>query len=202
MHKNFKLIILILVSALLLISCYLTRNTKTELVYKELSKNDTYLLNVTGNKVLMYDLKNLPKDKNYEITFMYEVYKNTEKIKEQIITGMLKDSTCEKVENDNEIIVMNLQENKIKSLLGNDKNNSYSSGECSIDENLFKYSFKYLTNNIDLSLGTEVYLFHATSSSSTRNFLQLGTHINQDELNDVLNENEENIFIKLIYKEV
>ncbi|MBW6411202.1 hypothetical protein [Clostridium weizhouense] len=53
MHKKLKLTILILVSALLLISCYLTRNNKTELVYKELSKNETYLLNVTGNKVLM-----------------------------------------------------------------------------------------------------------------------------------------------------
>ncbi|MBW6411201.1 hypothetical protein [Clostridium weizhouense] len=150
----------------------------------------------------MYHLKNLPKDKNYKITFMYEVYKNTEKIKEQRITSMLKDNTCEKVENDNKIIVMNLQNNKINFLLGNDENNGFASGNCNIDENLLKYSSEYFTNNIDLNLGTEVYLFHANSDSFMSNLLKLGTPINQDELNDVLNEHEENIFIKLIYEEV
>jgi len=202
MKKKLKLILLTLISVILLIGCQQTQNNQTKLVYEELSKKENYLLTLTDNKVLMYNIKNLPKDKNYELTLMYEVYKNTEKVTERIITGILSDSESEKTGAE-ETLAINIQDDKIKFVLG--EGSSYSSGSCNIEEKLANYSQSYLTKDIDLKLGTEVYIYHAITSTSGISSLNndiLGKSINTDELNNILKDNDENFFIKLVYNEI
>ena len=202
-NKKLKLILLTLISVILLIVSQQIQNNQTKLVYEELSKKENYLLTLTDNKVLMYNIKNLPKDKNYELTLMYEVYKNTEKVTERVITSILSDSTSEKTGAE-ETLAINIQDDKIRFVLG--EGSGYSSGSCNIEEKLANYLQSYLTKNIDLKLGTEVYIYHAvasTSGISSLNNAILGTSIiNTDKLNNILKDNEENIFIKLVYKEI
>ena len=160
-------------------------------------------MTLTDNKVLMYNIKNLPKDKNYELTLMYEVYKNTEKVTERVITSVRSDSTSKKTGAE-ETIGINIQDDKIRFILGEDS--GYSSGSCNIEEKLANYAQSYLTMNTDLKLGTNVYIYHAvantSSESSTLNNSILGKSINTDKLNSILKDNEENIFIKLVYNEI
>ena len=49
-------------------------------------------MSISGNKVFKYKLKNLPKNKTYQILFTYEVYEGKEKVKEENITSIWKDS--------------------------------------------------------------------------------------------------------------
>lgn len=198
MKKKLKLILLTMISVVLLIGCKQSQNNTTKLVYEKLSTKEEYLLNVTGNKVLMYNIKNFPKDKNYEITLVYEVYKNTEKVKEKMITSILSDNTCDKI--DAETIAINIQPDKIRSVFGTD--GGYGSGSYDLEEKLDNYSQSYLTNDINLKLGTEIYIYQARANISTLGSVNLGTSISSDELNNVLKNNEENIFIKLVYKEI
>jgi len=200
--KKLKLVLLTLVSVILLIGCQKIQNNQTKLVYEELSKKENYLLTLTDNKVFMYNIKNLPKDKNYELKLMYEVYKNTEKVTERVITSILSDNTSEKTGAE-ETIAINIQDDKIRFILGEDS--GYSSGSCNIEEKLASYTQSYLTRDIDLKLGTDIYIYHAvanTSGGSSLNNSILGTSINTDELNSILKDNEENIFIKLVYNEI
>ena len=202
MKKKLKLILLTLISVILLIGCQQIKNNQTKLVYEELSKKENYLLTLTDNKVFMYNIKNLPKDKNYELKLMYEVYKNTEKVTERVITSILSDNTSEKTGAE-ETIAINIQDHKIRFILGEDS--GYSSGSCNIKEKLASYTQSYLTRDIDLKLGTDIYIYHAvanTSGGSSLNNSILGTSINTDELNSILKDNGENIFIKLVYKEI
>jgi len=201
-NKKLKLILLTLISVILLIGSQQIQNNQTKLVYEELSKKEDYLLNVTGNKVLMYNIKNLPKDKNYEIKLMYEVYKNAERVTESVLTGILSDNTSEKTGSE-KTIAINIQGDKILCLLGEDR--SYSSVSWNIEEKIANYSQSYLTKDIDLKLGTEVYIYHAMASTSGIYHLNndiLGRSINTDELNNILKDNEENFFIKLVYNEI
>jgi len=204
MKKKLKLVLLTLISVILLIGCQPIQNNQTKLVYEKLSKKEDYLLNLTDNKVFMYNIKNLPKDKNYELKLIYEVYKNTEKVTERVITSVLSDNTSEKTGAE-ETIGINIQDDKIRYILGEDS--GYSSGSCNIEEKLANYAQSYLTNDIDLKLGTGVYIYHAVASTSGESSLTLnngilGTPINTDVLNNILKDNEENIFIKLVYNEI
>ena len=204
MKKKLKLVLLTLISVILLIGCQPIQNNQTKLVYEKLSKKEDYLLNLTDNKVFMYNIKNLPKDKNYELKLIYEVYKNTEKVTERVITSVLSDNTSEKTGAE-ETIGINIQDDKIRYILGEDS--GYSSGSCNIEEKLANYAQSYLTNDIDLKLGTDVYIYHAVASTSGESSLTLnngilGTPINTDVLNNILKDNEENIFIKLVYNEI
>ena len=204
MKKKLKLILLTLISVILLIGCQQIKNNQTKLVYEELSKKENYLLTLTDNKVFMYNIKNLPKDKNYELKLVYEVYKNTEKVTERVITSVLSDNTSEKTGAE-ETIGINIQDDKIRFILGEDS--GYSSGSCNIEEKLANYAQSYLTKDIDLKLGTDVYIYHAVASTSGESSLTLnngilGTPINTDKLNNILKDNEENIFVKLVYNEI
>lgn len=77
-----KLIILITVLITLIITgCTQTKDFQIE--PEELSKEQSELLTLMGNRVFKYKLKNLPNDKNYELKLVYEVYKDSEKIKEE-----------------------------------------------------------------------------------------------------------------------
>ena len=79
MKKGLATLILTFMCLIMLTSSQQTKNIK--LIYKPFSKDEQYLLSLTDNKILMYDLKNFPTDKNYTMTLTYEVYKNSEKIK-------------------------------------------------------------------------------------------------------------------------
>jgi hypothetical protein len=201
--KKLKLILLTLLSVILLIGCEKIQNNQTKLVYEELSKKENYLLNLTDNKVFMYNVQNLPKDRNYEFKLIYEVYKNTEKVNEKVISSILSDNTIEKTGTERTIGI-NIKDDKIRFILGEDS--GYSSGSCNIEEKLTSYAQSYLTRDIDLKLGTDVYIYHAvantSSESSCLNNSILGTPINTDELNNIVKDNEENIFIKLAYNEI
>jgi hypothetical protein len=134
---------------------------------------------------------------------MYEVYKNNEKVTERVITSILSDTKSEKTSAE-ETIAINIKDDKIRFILGEDS--CYSSGSCNIEEKLANYAQSYLTSDIDLKLGTDVYIYHAVANTSSNDSLLnnaiLGTSINADELNHILKDNEENIFIKLVYNEI
>lgn len=172
-------------------------NNITKLVYEKLTDREKFILKSTVNEVMMFDLKNLPKDKNYELYLVYEVYYNTEKIKEEYITGILNDSTSGNIQI--EKLIINIQENNIRYSYGN--NQSYGSGTLKIEEDLKKYSQFFVTSDIELNSESEVYLYHATSAGefSPKN---LGSQIDLDELDKLLKNSEVNVFVKLIYKEI
>lgn len=203
MKKKLMLVLLTLIYLILLIGCQQIQNNQTKLVYEKLSKKENYLLTLTDNKVFMYNIKNLPKDKNYELKLVYEVYKNTEKVTERVITSVRCDNTIKKTGAE-ETIGINIQDDKIRFILGEDS--GYSSGSCNLEEKLANYAQSYLTMDTDLKLGTDVYIYHAvantSSESSTLNNSILGTPINTDKLNSILKDNEENIFIKLVCNEI
>lgn len=79
---------------------------------KEFTDEQYEILSLCGNRAFKYDLKNLPNDKNYELTVVYEVYKNKEKVKEDDIMGFAYGPADEKIEDTN--ISINIQENKIR----------------------------------------------------------------------------------------
>ncbi|MGL4912506.1 MAG: hypothetical protein ACRC3Y_08740 [Romboutsia sp.] len=202
MKKYLKLILLPIICVSLLVGCQgdktqnLTKTTR--LLYEELPKKEQYLLNVTGNQVLTYNFENLSKDKNYELNLIYEVYKDGEKTREDLITGIMKDE--ESAEIDTDSLIINLQENKIRYVLGHE--NGYVSGNIDIDENMDSHTQIHLTNDIDLELGSEVYLYHAMIGSDVSQMISLGTPIIKEDLDKVVKHNKENIFIKLSYKEI
>lgn len=116
MKKKFKWILVCIIGVIGIIGCQFFTNTKTKLVYETLSKREEYLLNLTGNRVMIYTIENLPKDKCYEIELVYEVYQDGKKVKEEIITGIRKDQISKKEEA--QTIALNIQKDKIRYLLG------------------------------------------------------------------------------------
>ena len=59
--KKILVLFLTLICCTTLIGCQNTKNT--ELVYESLSDKEEFLFNLTGNRILMYKLKNIPNDK-------------------------------------------------------------------------------------------------------------------------------------------
>lgn len=88
----------------------------------------------------------------------------------------------------------------IKFILG--ESGSYANGSLTVTEKLMGYNQAFLVENVDLKLGTEIYIYHANSSESTKGCLTLGYPVSKEEINKVLQENDKNIFIKLSFKEV
>jgi len=139
MYKELKLILLTLISIMLLVGCQQTTkqekieiksNDKTTISYEELSEKEQYMMTVTGNNVVMYNIKNLPKDKNYKIELFYEEYKKGEKIREDIIGGIYSDEEGPKI--DSQVLTLNYQEDKIRFVFGED--GGYYSGLYEIKE--------------------------------------------------------------------
>lgn len=195
--KKIVIVIMLLFSFVTLMGCQKLTNKETQLIYEPLSEKEEYLMNLTGNKVLMYKLKNLPEDIKYEILLTYEVYENGEKTRDEQITGMMKDNFSS--DNKEETLGINFQENKIRFILANQ--GTYASGMHEIEENFNKYSQTYFTENTNLSIGSEVYIYYATSESSISSNT-LGVDIDSDKLHDTIKENESSILIKLSFKEI
>lgn len=197
MKKKIDIAVVILFSFMALVGCKKLVNKETQLIYDPLSEKEEYLMDLTGNKVLMYKLKNLPEDKKYEILLTYEVYKNGEKAKDEQIAGMMKDNLGS--DNKEEMLGINFQENKIRFILAH--NGSYSSVVHEIEENFNWYSQTYFTENIDLPIGSEAYIYFATSEDSISSNI-LGVPIDSNKINDLIKDNESCIFIKLSFKEI
>ncbi|MGL4373377.1 MAG: hypothetical protein ACRCS6_06305, partial [Turicibacter sp.] len=155
----------------------------TELVYEDLSQKEEYLLNLTGNKIFMYQLNNMPDDIAFEILFTYEVYVNGEKVKEDILSGIGQD-TFDGYKIENQTIGINIQSNKIRTIFANDS--SFSSGNYALEEDLTQYSQAFFTNTAKLTLGSDIYLYYATTDSSISTNIPLGVPINSDMKNDLV----------------
>ena len=185
------LVLIAIFSALIISGC--TQNNYFTIKSKEFTDEQNEILSLTGNRAFKYDLKNLPKNKNYELKIVYEIYKNKEKVKEEIIFGMVYGPTEDKIEDTN--LSINIQENKIRLMSGV----AYTNLE--VEEDLSKLTNYYFSGNRKIDIGDEVYLFHANDSSSALSMDRLG-FLSKEDLNRLIEENKMNIFIKLACEEI
>lgn len=198
MRKFTLVLISTLFSFMTLIGCQKLQSKNTELVYDALSEKEEYLTALTGNKIIMYKLKNLPKDKEYTISLTYEAYKNGEKIKEEEITSIFKDDLRD--ETTEKTIGINIQKNNIRYILANDR--SYASGEREIEEDLIESSHTFLSEDVELPIGSEFYIFYSTSGNEISPSRVLGIPIDSINIKDIIKSNEYNSFIKLSFKAI
>ena len=185
------LVLIVILSALIISGCTQSKNFIIESKDFTDEQNEIFLL--TGSRAFKYDLKNLPKDKSYELNVVYEVYKNKEKVREESILGMVYEPVEDKIENTN--ISINIQENKIRVTSGG----AYS--ELETEEDIFRLSNYYFSGDpIKINIGDEVYLFHAIDGDIlTTESLGL---LSKEELDRLIEKNEVNIFIKLVCEEI
>ncbi|MDK2563286.1 hypothetical protein QOZ84_06975 [Romboutsia sedimentorum] len=216
MYKKLKLLLLTLISIMMLVGCQQTQTenkieTKTDMQskdrinisYEKLSEKENSLLNVTGNNVVRYNIKNLPKDKKYKIELFYEEYKKGEKIREDSITGICNDDKSPKIES--EFLTLNYQEDKIRFVFG--ENEGYASGVYEIKDK-FEYSAQtYLCNDIDLELGKETYIYQASKGKIQGNqnyfdHIKLGEPIDKKSFDKIVKDSEGEVLVKLVYEEI
>lgn len=187
-----KVVALIAILSTLIISgC--TQNNYFTIKSKEFTDEQNEILSLTGNRAFKYDLKNLPKDKNYELKIVYEVYKNKEKVKEEMIFGRAYGPTEDKIEDTN--LSINIQENKIKLM----SDGAYTNLE--IEEDISQLTNYHFSGNRKIDIGDEVYLFHANDGSSSLSMDRLG-FLSKEDLDRLIGENKMNIFIKLVCEEI
>ena len=191
MQMKKALVLIVILSALIISGCTQSKNFIIESKDFTDEQNEIFLL--TGSRAFKYDLKNLPKDKSYELKVVYEVYKNKEKVREENILGMAYEPVEDKIENTN--ISINIQENKIRVTSGG----AYS--ELETEEDIFRLSNYYFSEDpIKINIGDEVYLFHAINGDIlTTESLGL---LSKEELDRLIEKNEVNIFIKLVCEEI
>ena len=191
MQMKKALVLIVILSALIISGCTQSKNFIIESKDFTDEQNEIFLL--TGSRAFKYDLKNLPKDKSYELKVVYEVYKNKEKVREESILGMVYEPVEDKIENTN--ISINIQENKIRVTSGG----AYS--ELETEEDIFRLSNYYFSEDpIKINIGDEVYLFHAIDGDIlTTESLGL---LSKEELDRLIEKNEVNIFIKLVCEEI
>lgn len=186
-----KVLVLIMIFNVLILSgC--TQSKDFIIKSKEFTKEQNEILSLTGNRAFKYDLKNLPKDKSYELNIVYEVYKNKDKVKEETLFGMAYEPTDEKIEDTN--ISINIQENKIRIMSGG----AYTS--LDIEEDIYKLTNYYFSGDTKINIGDEVYLFHGNIGGVGVSMDNLGV-LSKEELNRLIDENEMNVFIKLVCEE-
>lgn len=191
MQMKKALVLIVILSTLIISGCTQSKNFIIESKDFTDEQNEIFLL--TGSRAFKYDLKNLPKDKSYELKVVYEVYKNKEKVREENILGMAYEPVEDKIENTN--ISINIQENKIRVTSGG----AYS--ELETEEDIFRLSNYYFSEDpIKINIGDEVYLFHAINGDIlTTESLGL---LSKEELDRLIEKNEVNIFIKLECEEI
>jgi len=185
-------VLIVILSTLILIGCSQGKNFTIE--SKEFTDEQNEILSLTGNRAFKCDLKNLPKDKNYELNVVYEVYQGKEKVKEEIILGMAYEATEDKIEDRN--LSINIQENKIRAI----SDGAYS--YLDIEEDISKLVNYYFSGNTKINIGDQIYLFHGSDGKyllPTEKSLGL---VSNEELEKLIEENEVNIFIKLVCKEI
>lgn len=185
------LLLIVFLSALIISGC--TQSKKITIQYKEFTDEQNEILSLTGNRAFKYDLKNLPKDKSYELKVVYEAYKNKEKVREENILGMAYEPGENKIGDTN--ISINIEENKIRITSGG----AYS--DLEIEEDIFRLTNYYFSGVLrKINMEDEVYLFHAADGEMlTTEGLGL---LSKEELDRLIEKNEVNIFIKLVCEEI
>lgn len=196
--RKLVLIFLALVCFSSFVGCQKINSKNTELVYESFTEKEEYLLNLTGNKVLMYKLNNIPGDKKYEILLTYEVYEKGEKVKEDIIARIMQDEP--RGESENKTIGINLQSDKITWIIGDE--GSSASGSYELKEELTQSSQAFFTNNVDMPIGTDACIYYATSSNVISASTPLGVQINSNVIKDIVKDGETTILIKISSKEI
>ncbi len=184
------LILIIILSSLIISGC--TQGKDFTINYKEFTHEQNEVLSLTGNRAFKYDLINLPEDKSYELRVVYEIYKNKEKVKEEMIFAMAYGPTEDKIEDTN--LSINIQGNKISLMSGG----GYTSFE--IEEDISKFTNYYFTGTRKIDIGDEVYLFHANDGGMGLTMNRLA-FLSKEELDRLLEINKVNIFIKLVCEE-
>ncbi|WP_252250711.1 hypothetical protein [Clostridium sp. ZBS13] len=195
--KRLVLILITLICFTTLIGCQKGANN-IKLLYEPLSEKEECLLNLTENRILMYKLNNIPGDIKYHISLIYEVYKNTEKIKEEVIMDFMRNEPNGKI--DNKKIGLNIQDNEIRFIHG--KEGAYASGSYNLEEDLSKYSKAFLMNNANLAIGGDIYIYYANLGDGIRMDIPLGVQVDSNTLDDLLGDNEYTVLIKLSYEEI
>ena len=182
---------LMAVILLLLAGCSQSKEFRIEPV--ELSDEQTQLLNVTGNRVSKYSLKNVPNDETYELKVVYEVYKKKEKIKDEEMMAMRMEPTNENIE-DKELY-LNIQDGKIRLIVGG----AYA--YMDIEEDINKFGYSTLSKGKNINLGDEVYLFRGTTAENGISDIGSSGVMSNEEKEKFINDNEMSIFIKLVCEE-
>lgn len=186
-----KLLLLIaILSSLIISGC--TQSKYFTIKSKEFTDEQNEILSLTGNRAFKYDLKNLPEDKSYELRVVYEIFRNKEKVKEEMIFAMAYGPTEDKIEDTN--LSINIQENEIKLMSGG----AYTSFE--IEEDMSKLTNYYFSGTRKIDIGDEVYLFYANDGGSGLSMERLG-FLSKEELDRLLEINKVNAFIKLVCEE-
>lgn len=171
------------------------QSNQTKLVYEPLSDEEQHLFLLTGNSINMYEIKNLPSDKKYDILLTYQQYEGKENVEEEIFYGVRDDETGRKEED--LLLSLNYQDNKIR-LLSNGTSSGYD-----VEEDLREYSRATLSKDMNLELGESYYMYYA----STHNELNgsdyvLGTPVTKELTNKLLKEDASTIFVKLSFNEL
>lgn len=188
--KKLAFILSCLMSFSILTGCGLLSNKGPELVYKELSKKERTLLRVTGNRVALYEIKNMPENVEYDLTVSYELYENGEKVKEDVITG----AATENVEKNQKIsLAINLNEDKIDSIIAT---GGLESGSESAKIDLSNLSYIFLSEDTELNFGDEIYIYQG-SKGNTVNYVSLGTQVDESLVKDRIKNQEYDVFIKI-----
>ena len=179
------------------VSCGTSSSEIIKLKYEPLSEKEERILTLTGDKILLYEINNIPKGKRFEVLISYEIYEKDEKIKEEVITGIGIGGPSEKKEKID--VGVNIQDNKISSNIN--MGGAISFNSIDIDMNLREMSRGFLNDNKYLKLGDEVYIFHGVKGNGFSP-IDLGEKVDEERLKEVLNRHEENFLIKLSIKEI
>ena len=194
--KQLIRVILVLVVIFPLVGCKKLQTSPPELVPQSLSSREEVLLNLTGNKVLLYSLTHMPPRDGYELSLTYEVYENGEKVKEALLLSLMNpDPDGHPFD---ETIGLNFQSNEIRVFSGN--NHAYASGNLQIEEDLSQYAQAFLGDRLDLPLGTEVYIYYANDGDSIATNSPIGMPLSSVNMNDFFHTGESVILIKLSFQ--
>lgn len=190
-----KLIVILLISIMVLNlgGCKESNVNQVKLVYNELSEKEMLIHNVTGNNIIMYELEGLPTNIDYSVNVKYVLYKNGEKVKESLVSGI--GFTKGKTEGTNSLI-LNIQDEKISSVLK--LCGAFCNNSLDIDFNLHNCTSSQLDKNINFNLNSEVYLYHAILPNNDNRYsmCNLGA-IDKKRLDNIIKSNDINIFITL-----
>lgn len=197
--KKILSIILCVMTFSILTGCDLVSSKEPKLVYKELSEKERTLLRITGNNVALYEIENMPTDLEYELTISYELYEKGKKVKEDVITGV----TTGNMEKDQKIsIAINLKEDKIDSIIST---GGLESGSNSAEIDLSGHGYAFVSDDVKLESGKEIYIYQGSKANKdhTVRYISLGTPIDEKVVEDILKDQESDVFIKLSlnYKE-
>lgn len=102
---------------------------------------------------------------------------------------MLYEPTKEKIED--RTLAINIQDEKIRCISG------AAIAYLDIEEDIEKFSYQSLAENLKIDFGDEIYLFHGMKSDNGFRNSDLGLLSDEDK-NYYLNEHNLNVFIKLV----